>query len=35
MTKIEFANIDSFSEYTYFPSENDLTEKRQLTDEEK
>lgn len=35
MTKIEFANIDSFSEYNYFPSQNDLAGKRQLTENEK
>ena len=35
MTKIEFANIDSFSEYDYFPSQNDLAGKRQLTENEK
>ena len=35
MTKIEFADIDSFSEYNYFPSQNDLAGKRQLTENEK
>lgn len=35
MTKIEFADIDSFSEYDYFPSQNDLAGKRQLTENEK
>ena len=35
MTKIEFANTNSFADYTYFPSQNDLAGKRQLTENEK
>ena len=35
MTRIEFTNVDSFADYTYFPSTQDIAEKRQLTAAEK
>ena len=35
MTKIEFANTNSFADYTYFPSTQDIADKRKLTNDEK